>query len=306
MERKKQSGSSTLALIKKGPWTAEEDDILKKYVKRYGPRDWSSIRSMGLLPRTGKSCRLRWVNKLRPNLKSGCKFSEEEERIVIELQAKYGNKWAKISTCLHGRTDNDVKNFWSARRKRLAKNLPAVPLPSPKNDGKSRLHVPLSGSNPTKGESSSSIDVQLHNLSPFLGDFEMLPFTKPILENSFPIPDDASTRKISSCESSSSLCGFSNLFPPDIDLSFPEYQELMPEPIHSAFTDIFLGEEGFNLESVQDTLTGKLPSLGSEGNFQMGKNVKIDKPVNTNSYLDDFSTDIFDQLESLPSLSDWD
>lgn len=56
--------------IKKGPWTAEEDEVLMNYVERHGPRGWSSIRTMRLLPRTGKSCRLRWVNKLRPNLKT--------------------------------------------------------------------------------------------------------------------------------------------------------------------------------------------------------------------------------------------
>ncbi|KAM6582072.1 hypothetical protein CsatB_009074 [Cannabis sativa] len=66
--------------IRKGPWRAEEDEVLINHVKKNGPRDWSSIRSKGLLPRTGKSCRLRWVNKLRPDLKTGCKFSAEEER----------------------------------------------------------------------------------------------------------------------------------------------------------------------------------------------------------------------------------
>ena len=55
--------------IRKGPWKEEEDEVLINHVKKYGPRDWSSIRSKGLLHRTGKSCRLRWVNKLRPNLK---------------------------------------------------------------------------------------------------------------------------------------------------------------------------------------------------------------------------------------------
>lgn len=109
--------------IKKGPWKAEEDEVLINHVKKYGPRDWSSIRSKGLLQRTGKSCRLRWVNKLRPNLKNGVKFSAEEERIVIDLQAQFGNKWARIATYLPGRTDNDVKNFWSSRQKRLARIL---------------------------------------------------------------------------------------------------------------------------------------------------------------------------------------
>ncbi|KAF0894479.1 hypothetical protein E2562_039194 [Oryza meyeriana var. granulata] len=119
-------------VVRKGPWTAEEDEVLLQHVRTHGPKDWSSIRSKGLLPRTGKSCRLRWVNKLRPNLKSGCKFSAEEERVVIELQAQFGNKWARIATYLQGRTDNDVKNFWSTRQKRLARLLRA-PLPARSN-----------------------------------------------------------------------------------------------------------------------------------------------------------------------------
>ncbi|KAL5569856.1 hypothetical protein UlMin_026431 [Ulmus minor] len=126
--------------IKKGPWTAEEDEVLIKHVKKNGPRDWSSIRSKGLLPRTGKSCRLRWVNKLRPNLKTGCKFSAEEERVVIELQGQFGNKWAKIATYLPGRTDNDVKNFWSTRRKRLER---ALETPSPLKSHKDKEKTPL-------------------------------------------------------------------------------------------------------------------------------------------------------------------
>ncbi|CAD6260078.1 unnamed protein product [Miscanthus lutarioriparius] len=109
--------------VRKGHWTAEEDAVLLEHVRVHGPRDWSSIRSKGFLPRTGKSCRLRWVNKLRPDLKTGCKFSAEEERVVLELQAQFGNKWARISTYLSGRTDNDVKNFWSTRQKRLARLL---------------------------------------------------------------------------------------------------------------------------------------------------------------------------------------
>ncbi|XP_060964162.1 transcription factor DUO1 isoform X2 [Cannabis sativa] len=116
--------------IRKGPWKAEEDEVLINHVNKYGPRDWSSIRSKGLLQRTGKSCRLRWVNKLRPNLKNGCKFSLEEERVVIELQAQFGNKWARIATYLPGRTDNDVKNFWSSRQKRQARILQTPPTPS--------------------------------------------------------------------------------------------------------------------------------------------------------------------------------
>jgi len=55
--------------LKKGPWSSEEDEVLLKHVDKYGPVDWSSIRSKGLLQRTAKSCRFRWVNNLRPDLK---------------------------------------------------------------------------------------------------------------------------------------------------------------------------------------------------------------------------------------------
>ncbi|PKU60151.1 probable transcription factor MYB58 [Dendrobium catenatum] len=142
--------------MKKGPWTAEEDKVLMDYVKNNGPRDWSSIQSNGLLPRTGKSCRLRWVNKLRPNLKSGCKFTLEEERAVIDMQARFGNKWARIATFLEGRTDNDVKNFWSTRQKRLARLL-QTPLPV-RSQRRQK-------SSPVSSQVSDSEDVLLQNLN---------------------------------------------------------------------------------------------------------------------------------------------
>lgn len=71
------------------------------------------------------------------NKKSGCKFSAEEERVVLDLQARIGNKWAKIATHLPGRTDNDVKNFWSSRQKKLARVKHLSPGRELKNKGKS-------------------------------------------------------------------------------------------------------------------------------------------------------------------------
>ncbi|XP_010240210.3 probable transcription factor MYB58 [Brachypodium distachyon] len=146
---------------------AEEDEALLEHVRTHGPCDWSSIRSKGILPRTGKSCRLRWVNKLRPNLKSGCKFSAEEERVVIELQAQFGNKWARIATYLPGRTDNDVKNFWSTRQKRLARLLRA-PLRG-RSSRSSNAKAPASSLDPSVTENLQCHQGSCHDHVSFLG-----------------------------------------------------------------------------------------------------------------------------------------
>jgi len=105
--------------FKRGPWTAEEDALLIDYVKKHGERHWNCVQNTGLI-RCGKSCRLRWTNHLHPDLKKGA-FSPEEERIVLELHAKLGNKWSKIAAELPGRTDNEVKNFWNTKIKRRIK-----------------------------------------------------------------------------------------------------------------------------------------------------------------------------------------
>ncbi|XP_019447363.1 PREDICTED: myb-related protein 305-like [Lupinus angustifolius] len=113
--------------LKKGPWTPDEDAILINYVSKYGEGNWNAVQKNSGLLRCGKSCRLRWVNHLRPNLKKGS-FSLEEERIIVELHAKHGNKWARMSSKLPGRTDNEIKNFWNTRIKRCEKaGLPIYP-----------------------------------------------------------------------------------------------------------------------------------------------------------------------------------
>ncbi|KAL2474269.1 Transcription factor [Abeliophyllum distichum] len=104
-------------MLKKGPWTAAEDAILKEYVKKHGEGNWNAVQRNSGLMRCGKSCRLRWANHLRPNLKKGA-FSSEEERLIVELHAMLGNKWARMAAQLPGRTDNEIKNYWNTRLKR--------------------------------------------------------------------------------------------------------------------------------------------------------------------------------------------
>jgi transcription factor MYB, plant len=82
--------------LKKGPWTSAEDSVLLDYVKKHGEGNWNAVQKSTGLSRCGKSCRLRWANHLRPNLKKGA-FTAEEERLIIQLHAKMGNKWARMA-----------------------------------------------------------------------------------------------------------------------------------------------------------------------------------------------------------------
>ncbi|KAG6402905.1 hypothetical protein SASPL_135119 [Salvia splendens] len=108
--------------LKKGPWTPEEDQKLVDCIQKYGHGSWKELPKLAGLNRCGKSCRLRWTNYLRPDIKRGA-FTDEEERVIIDLHAELGNKWSAIASYLPGRTDNEIKNFWNTRlKKKLLRN----------------------------------------------------------------------------------------------------------------------------------------------------------------------------------------
>ncbi|GER48606.1 myb domain protein 55 [Striga asiatica] len=122
--------------LRKGLWSPEEDEKLIKHITKYGHGCWSSVPKLAGLQRCGKSCRLRWINYLRPDLKRGA-FSEDEENSIIELHALLGNRWSQIAAQLPGRTDNEIKNLWNSSLKKKLRQRgidPTTHKPLPKAD----------------------------------------------------------------------------------------------------------------------------------------------------------------------------
>ncbi|KAK3032251.1 hypothetical protein RJ639_037425 [Escallonia herrerae] len=107
--------------LKKGAWSKEEDDKLKAYIQRYGNWNWRQLPKFAGLSRCGKSCRLRWMNYLRPGLKHGS-YSKQEEDLILKLYDELGTKWSAMAEKLPGRTDNEIKNYWHTYLKKRAKS----------------------------------------------------------------------------------------------------------------------------------------------------------------------------------------
>ncbi|XP_051139389.1 myb-related protein 330-like [Andrographis paniculata] len=164
----------------KGAWTKEEDQRLIDYIRAHGEGCWRSLPKAAGLLRCGKSCRLRWINYLRPDLKRG-NFSEEEDEIIIKLHSLLGNKWSLIAGRLPGRTDNEIKNYWNTHIKRKLVSRGIDP----------QTHRPLNATAAAK----TTLD--------FRHSKEASPLNHPPTTN-FPIPatDNSSSADDAKCSSS--------------------------------------------------------------------------------------------------------
>ncbi|KAL0425612.1 UNVERIFIED_CONTAM: Transcription factor [Sesamum radiatum] len=121
VKEKSNSNNVIRGKLRKGLWSPEEDEKLMNYMLTNGQGCWSDIARNAGLQRCGKSCRLRWINYLRPDLKRGA-FSPQEEELIIHLHSILGNRWSQIAARLPGRTDNEIKNFWNSTIKKRLKN----------------------------------------------------------------------------------------------------------------------------------------------------------------------------------------
>ncbi|XP_043692186.1 transcription repressor MYB5-like [Telopea speciosissima] len=138
--------------LKRGPWTPEEDELLANYIKREGEGRWRTLPKRAGLLRCGKSCRLRWMNYLRPSVKRG-QIAPDEEDLILRLHRLLGNRWSLIAGRIPGRTDNEIKNYWNTH---LSKKLISQGIDP-------RTHKPL---NPNPNSSSPPADTHPPPLPP--------------------------------------------------------------------------------------------------------------------------------------------
>ncbi|KAF7152068.1 hypothetical protein RHSIM_Rhsim01G0174700 [Rhododendron simsii] len=154
--------------LHRGPWTAREDSLLSKYIQVHGEGNWRSLPKKAGLFRCGKSCRLRWMNYLRPDIKRG-NISPDEEDLIVRMHALLGNRWSLIAGRLPGRTDNEIKNYWNTHLSKRLRDQGTDPSTHKKLSEYRNEPPPMKRRNSNRKQNKSNSEAQkqkVHNPKP--------------------------------------------------------------------------------------------------------------------------------------------
>ncbi|WOL07401.1 hypothetical protein Cni_G16142 [Canna indica] len=243
------------ANVKKGPWSPEEDAKLKEFIEKHGTGgNWIALPHKAGLKRCGKSCRLRWLNYLRPDIKHG-DFSEEEDRIICSLFATIGSRWSIIASQLPGRTDNDIKNYWNTKLKKKLlgiTNAPSQrkPVHQQKHFFPSPISPPLQATNhattPTQLPTSSQVLPMIPGDNYMLNNTSLSTTSAPscsLLQLSYYEQyqlKDTTENTMSFGSSSSAIEENKLMFPGGVEYNYEEIKQLLISNYSGSINDISL------------------------------------------------------------------